>query len=136
MRMILKYLIILFFLGWMAIFDLRYRKVPNEIIGALLLTCLPLLSREQYLLSRVLVAAGFILISIVIYNRFQNSIGGADIKIIAVMLLILPIFDFIIVYLVSQYLMLAYAAYKHNIHIKVPYFVFLWVAFSATSVLL
>ena len=125
--MILKYLIILFFLTWMAYLDIRYRRVPNEIIVALLLTSMPLSGTESDLVPRVLLAVGLLLLFVGYFDKISNTVGGADIKIIIVLLVLLPLNNFIVVLIITQIIMLGYACWHRNLHVKVPYFAFLWV---------
>jgi Flp pilus assembly protein protease CpaA len=125
--MILKYLIILFFLTWMAWLDIRYRRVPNEIIVALLLTSVPLSVTENDFVLRSSTALILLLVFIIVFDKISASVGGADIKIIIVSLVLLHLNNFIVVLLITQVLMLGYTIRCRNLKVKVPFFTFLWV---------
>jgi Flp pilus assembly protein protease CpaA len=124
--MISKYLIILFFLTWMAYLDIRYRQVPNELISALLLTSIPYIVLEKDLVLRVILVIGFFIFFIFSFDWISGVIGGADLKILAVLLLVLPLSHFYVTLVVSQIVLLGYAIGRRNLKIKVPYFAFQW----------
>ena len=132
--MILKYLIILFFLTWAAYLDIKYRTVPNELIAALLITCLPFLVLEKDIFPRVILFVGFFLFFVISFDWISHIIGGADLKIISVLLLVLPLYYFCITIVLSQVMMIGYAVWRKNLKIKVPYFAFLWVS-TATMIM-
>ena len=129
--MILKYYIILFFLTWAAILDIKYRKVPNELIAALLITSLPFLVLEKDIIPRLILSIGFFIFFVLYFDWISGVIGGADIKIIIVLLLVLPLYYFCATILLSQAMMIGYAVYRRELEIKVPFFAFLWVGMAA-----
>jgi len=111
----------------MACLDIKYRQVPNELIVALLLVSIPYVIFEKDLVLRVILVIGFFIFFIFSFDLISGVIGGADMKIIAVLLVLLPLNVIIVVLLLTQSLMLGYAIGRRNLRIKVPYFAFLWI---------
>ncbi len=132
----MKYYIILFFLTWAAILDIKYRKVPNELIAALLITSLPFLVLEKDIIPRLILTVCLFIYFVFCFDWISGVIGGADLKIIIVLLLVLPLCCFCTTIMLSQAMMIGYAVYRRDLKIKVPFFAFLWAGMVAMLTLI